>query len=47
MRPRALEIMRSSEPFHVIVSDMRMPVMNGAQLLATARVEFPDSVRMR
>jgi CheY-like chemotaxis protein len=42
----ALEIMRSSEPFDVIVSDMRMPVMSGAQLLATTREEFPDSVRM-
>lgn len=42
----ALEIMRSSVPFDVIVSDMRMPVMNGAQLLATVREEFPDSVRV-
>jgi CheY-like chemotaxis protein len=42
----ALEIMRCSDPFDVIVSDMRMPTMNGAQLLAAVREEFPDSVRV-
>lgn len=42
----ALQIMRSADPFQVVVSDMRMPVMNGAQLLASVRAEFPDSVRV-
>ena len=42
----ALQIMRSSDPFQVVVSDMRMPMMSGAQLLATVRTEFPDSVRV-
>jgi response regulator RpfG family c-di-GMP phosphodiesterase len=42
----ALEILRSQDPFQVIISDMRMPVMNGAQFLARAQDEFPDTVRM-
>ncbi len=42
----ALELLRAQDPFHVIVSDMRMPGMNGAQLLANARREFPDTVRI-
>jgi CheY-like chemotaxis protein len=42
----ALQIMRSAEPFQVVISDMRMPSMNGAQLLATVRAEYPDSVRV-
>jgi response regulator RpfG family c-di-GMP phosphodiesterase len=42
----ALSLMRSSEPFEVIVSDMRMPVMSGAQLLAQVRQEFPETVRV-
>ncbi len=42
----ALNILRSSDPFHVIVSDMRMPVMTGAQLLSACRKEFPDTVRV-
>lgn len=42
----ALAAMRSSDPFHVIVSDMKMPAMSGAQLLAATRAEYPDSVRV-
>lgn len=42
----ALQIMRASDPFDVLVSDMRMPVMNGAQLLAEARAAHPDTVRV-
>jgi response regulator RpfG family c-di-GMP phosphodiesterase len=33
-------------PFAVVVSDMRMPQMNGAQFLGRVRVISPDSVRM-
>jgi response regulator RpfG family c-di-GMP phosphodiesterase len=33
-------------PFAVVVSDMRMPGMNGAQFLAEARRRHPDSVRL-
>ncbi len=42
----ALSMMRAQEPFEVIISDMRMPAMNGAQLLAKVFDEFPDTVRM-
>jgi len=44
--PEALQIMKASDPFHVLVSDMRMPAMNGAQLLAQARAAHPDTVRV-
>ena len=33
-------------PFDVIVSDMRMPVMDGAQLLSEVRQRFPQVVRI-
>lgn len=42
----ALALMRSGDRYQVIISDMRMPGMNGAQLLAHAKVEFPDTIRM-
>ena len=43
----ALTTLRESpEPFEVIVSDMRMPDMNGINLLTQVRREFPDIVRM-
>ncbi len=43
----ALEIMKNaSEPFAVVVSDMRMPEMNGVEFLARAREIAPDTVRM-
>ena len=32
--------------FHVVVSDMRMPGMNGAQLLAEIQKRHPDTVRL-
>jgi len=41
-----LEALDKSGPFAVILSDLRMPVMNGIQFLATAKERFPDSVRM-
>lgn len=31
---------------HIIVSDMRMPVMNGAALLADVCKLYPDMVRI-
>jgi len=43
---QALELIAAEPPFEVIVSDMRMPHMNGAQLLARVREEAPTSVRM-
>jgi HD-like signal output (HDOD) protein/CheY-like chemotaxis protein len=41
----ALEIM-SRAPFDVVITDMRMPGMDGAQLLERVRVQFPRTVRM-
>ena len=41
-----LRLMRTTEPFQVVVSDMRMPGMSGAQFLAQVRTEFPDTVRI-
>jgi HD-like signal output (HDOD) protein/CheY-like chemotaxis protein len=41
----ALEMM-SRSPFDVVVTDMRMPGMDGAQLLELVRVKFPRTVRM-
>src|ERR1700692_4519473 len=38
--------LRESGPYALVVSDMRMPVMNGAQFLAKAREAAPDTVRM-
>ena len=44
--PEGLETIRTKGPFAVIVSDMRMPQMNGAQLLAHAQKEAPDTTRI-
>ncbi|MCG8604769.1 response regulator [bacterium] len=42
----ALIMLEQNGPFAVIVSDMRMPEMDGAAFLTQARVTSPDSVRM-
>ena len=42
----ALEVLASKGPFAVIVSDMRMPGMDGIQFLAAAKDRAPESVRM-
>lgn len=41
-----LDIIRSAGPFSVVVSDMRMPVMDGATFLAQVRAVVPDTVRV-
>lgn len=43
--PEALEKMEQ-EPFDVIVTDMRMPGMDGAQLLRIVSDRYPDMVRI-
>jgi response regulator RpfG family c-di-GMP phosphodiesterase len=42
----ALRILHEEGPFALVVSDMRMPVMNGAQFLTKVREQQPDTVRM-
>jgi len=41
-----LDAIRNSAPYAVVISDMRMPGMNGAQFLAKVRELAPDTVRM-
>ncbi len=40
----ALDLMQSNGPFAVVVTDMRMPKMDGVQLIKEARSRWPDTV---
>lgn len=42
----ALHAVRTQGPFHVVVSDLQMPEMNGTELLAQVRVEAPEVIRI-
>jgi FixJ family two-component response regulator len=42
----AFPAMEKNGPYSVVISDMRMPVMNGAQFLGKVRENTPDTVRM-
>lgn len=42
----ALAVMEQEGPFAVVVTDMRMPHMNGVQFVAQARQQWPDTVYM-
>jgi response regulator RpfG family c-di-GMP phosphodiesterase len=42
----ALEVLASNGPYAVLISDLRMPGMDGIQLLGKAREIAPDSVRI-
>src|SRR5688572_19191961 len=42
---RALEFLRS-QPFDVIVTDIRMPGLDGVELLTRVRCEYPDMTRI-
>ncbi len=42
----ALKRIRSHGPYAVVLSDMRMPDMNGVELLREVRILSPDTVRM-
>lgn len=41
-----LKMLAANGPYAVVVSDMRMPQMNGSQFLTRVRSASPDSVRM-
>jgi response regulator RpfG family c-di-GMP phosphodiesterase len=43
---QGLEMLSERGPFSVIVSDLRMPVMDGIQFLSRVRQAAPDSVRI-
>jgi DNA-binding NtrC family response regulator len=42
----ALQMVAEEDPFTVVVSDFRMPGMNGIDLLARIKALQPDTVRM-
>lgn len=42
----ALELVRAGPPFAVVISDMRMPKMNGASFLTEVRACSPNTTRM-
>lgn len=42
----ALQLLRAGDQFAVIISDMRMPGMNGVELLSEVKDIRPDTVRM-
>ena len=42
----ALEVLKTDGPFAVIISDMRMPGMDGVQLLSQVKDVYPDTVRL-
>lgn len=42
----AILLLREAGPFALVISDMRMPAMNGAQFLAKVREQNPDTVRI-
>ncbi len=44
--PEGMEVLARSEPFAVVVSDMRMPGMDGINFLRNVRSLSPDSVRI-
>jgi CheY-like chemotaxis protein len=43
---QGLKVLRDEGPFALVISDMRMPGMNGAEFLRRVRQESPQSVRM-
>jgi two-component system NtrC family sensor kinase len=41
----ALQVLSRVSPVQVVVSDYRMPLMNGVELLRTVRAQWPETVR--
>jgi len=41
-----LRVLKKKGPFAVVVSDLRMPVMDGIEFLGKVRGSYPDTVRM-
>lgn len=39
---KALEILRSATPISCVVCDLRMPMMNGVELVQRIAIEWPD-----
>jgi DNA-binding NtrC family response regulator len=44
---QVLALIREQGPYAVVISDMRMPGVNGAQFLAQARQATPDTTRIQ
>ncbi|MEZ4703135.1 MAG: response regulator [Rhodothermales bacterium] len=42
----ALALFQSRGPFPIVISDMKMPQMNGVELLRTIRIKSPDTIRI-
>lgn len=42
----ALKILKTEGPYAVVVSDMRMPIMDGATFLALVKESYPESIRI-
>jgi CheY-like chemotaxis protein len=43
---RALDVLEKNAPFHVVLTDQRMPNMSGVEFLAEVCERHPDTVRM-
>ncbi|MCJ2164767.1 MULTISPECIES: HD domain-containing phosphohydrolase [unclassified Pseudodesulfovibrio] len=42
----ALELLEAEEPFTVVISDIKMPTMDGVELLSRIQARYPDTIRM-